>query len=528
MFLSRARLAPRLAVAFGLVCLVMALASAIGVWRLTELESLADDLGGPSAERALLARELQAIVVISAARAETLLETDASPAYVARIDADRKATSARSEKVRKRLDELATDEKSKRLFDAVDTAGNQFRKVRDGLVKRRKDGETLPPDAVGSTLRPAADAYAKSVEDLAEHQRQLVADAREEAQHSASTGIGLLIAGTVLGMLASVLGAWLLARSILQPLSSASRVAGSIADGDLSTRLPAPRADSRDEMQAMLTGLGGMQARLVGLVGDLRNAATSVASASSEIAAGNNDLAARTEQTASNLEEVAASMEELLATVRQTADAARQASGLADTAGGIAGSGRDAVAKVVATMEGIAQSSRRISDITGVIDSIAFQTNILALNAAVEAARAGEQGRGFAVVASEVRHLAQRSATAAKEIGGLIADSVRQVQEGAGLAQAAGVTMGEIVGSVARVTAIINEISVATSEQSTGLGQVSEAVTHLDQMTQQNAALVEQSSAAAEGLRAQAQQLSTLVGTFRLPDSHGAALPYAG
>ena len=210
-------------------------------------------------------------------------------------------------------------------------------------------------------------------------------------------------------------------------------------------------------------------------------------------------------------------MEQLVATVRQTADAARQANALAGSAGSVAHSGRDAVAKMVATMEGIAGSSRRISDITGVIDSIAFQTNILALNAAVEAARAGEQGRGFAVVASEVRSLAQRSATAAREIGGLIAESVRQVDDGTRQAQAAGATMGEIVDSVGRVTAIIGEISVATGEQSTGLGQVSEAVSQLDQMTQQNAALVEESSAAAEGLKAQAQHLSDLVGTFRLP-----------
>ena len=517
MSLSRARLAPRLVLAFGLVCLVMALASAVGVWRLVELRGLADDLGGDSSERALMARELQAIVVISASRAETLLELGDNPAYVSRIDADRKATSARSEVVRKRLEALAEDDGSKRLFAVIDEKGNAFRSARDGLVKRRKAGETLPPDAVAGTLRPAAEAYAKSVEDLAEYQRQRVAEDRAEAIHSADTGVMLLVGGSVLGLLLSVLSGWLLTRSIVGPLSLASGVAGQIAQGDLTSSLPPARPGSRDEVQALLADLGGMQSRLVALVRDLRNSATSVAGASSEIAAGNNDLASRTEQTASNLEEVAASMEELLATVRQTADASRQANSLAESAGGVAQSGQAAVAKVVSTMEGIAVSSRRISEITGVIDSIAFQTNILALNAAVEAARAGEQGRGFAVVAAEVRTLAQRSATAAKEIGGLISDSVRQVGEGTQLAQAAGVTMGEIVASVARVTSIISEITVATSEQSTGLGQVSEAVTNLDQMTQQNAALVEESSAAAEGLKAQAQALSSLVGTFRLP-----------
>ncbi|MCZ2495516.1 HAMP domain-containing protein [Xylophilus sp. Kf1] len=519
MSFSRARLAPRLVLAFGLVCLVLAMASAIGIWRLVELRDLADDLGGHSAERALLARELQAIVVLSAARAETLLELGENPAFVSRIDADRKATSARSEVVRQRLEALAEDDGSRRLFAVIDEKGKAFRTARDSLVARRKAGETLPPDAVGGTLRPAADAYAQSVEKLAEYQRQRVAEDRAEALHSANTGVALLVAGSVLGLLLSLLSGWLLARSILRPLALASGMAGQIAEGDLTSRLPPARPGSRDEVQAMLTDLGGMQSRLVALVGDLRNAATSVAGASSEIAAGNNDLASRTEQTASNLEEVAASMEELLATVRQTADASRQANGLAESAGGVAQSGQAAVAKVVSTMEAIAVSSRRISEITGVIDSIAFQTNILALNAAVEAARAGEQGRGFAVVAAEVRNLAQRSATAAKEIGGLISDSVRQVGEGTQLAQAAGVTMGEIVASVSRVTSIIGEITVATSEQSTGLGQVSEAVTQLDQMTQQNAALVEESSAAAEGLKVQAQQLSALVGTFRLPSS---------
>ncbi|KQM70071.1 methyl-accepting chemotaxis protein [Xylophilus sp. Leaf220] len=523
MFLSRSRLAPRLALAFGLVCVVMALAAGIGIWRLTQLQGLADDLGGDSAERALLARELHAIVVISASRAETLLEID-NPAYAKRIDADRKLTSARSEQVRKRLDELTGDEASNKLFAAIDTAGNRFRSVRDGLVKRRQAGETLPADAVATQLRPAADAYAASVNDLAELQRQRVVEARSVAHHSAQTGTVLLVAGSLLGLAISVFGAWLLARSILQPLSHASGLAGRIAQGDLTSSLPPARPGSRDEVQALLVDLGGMQSRLVGLVTDLRGASAAVAGASAEIATGNNDLAARTEQTASNLEEVAASMEQLLATVRQTADAARQANALAGSAGGVADSGREAVARMVATMEGIAGSSRRISDITGVIDSIAFQTNILALNAAVEAARAGEQGRGFAVVASEVRSLAQRSATAAREIGGLIAESVRQVEDGTRQAQSAGATMGEIVDSVGRVTAIIGEISVATGEQSTGLGQVSEAVTQLDQMTQQNAALVEESSAAAEGLKAQAQHLADLVGTFRLPAGASNAL----
>ena len=515
MSISHARVAVRLALAFGVVCLVMSLSAAVGIWRLAGLQDIADDLGGASSERALLARELHAIVVLSSARAETLLEID-NPAYAARIDADRKTTSTRSSEVRKRLDELAADPESQALFDAIDKAGNGFRTVRDDLVKRRKAGEALPPDAIANQLRPAADAYAASVNKLAEYQRQRVAEAREAAARSESQGITLLAAGSLVGLLLSLACAWLLSRSILQPLAHASEVTDRIAEGDLTSPVPAPQAGSRDELQALLARLGGMQARLAELVVGMRQASTSVAGASSEIAAGNSDLSARTEHTASNLEEIAASMEELLATVRHSADAAAQASTLATGASDVARRGREAVDRVVGTMDGIALSSRRIADITSVIDGIAFQTNILALNAAVEAARAGEQGRGFAVVAGEVRNLAQRSAQAAKEIKGLIGASVDRVEAGSKLVADAGNTMSEIVGSVQRVSDIIGEITAAAGEQSDGIGQVNTAVAQLDQMTQQNAALVEESAAAAESLQSEAQRLNSVVARFQL------------
>ncbi|CAM3532395.1 methyl-accepting chemotaxis protein [Paracidovorax anthurii] len=524
-FLRNARLSARLALAFGAICVVMSLSAAVGIWRLTELQDITDDLGGPSSERALLARELHAIVVLSSARAETLLEID-NPVYAARIDADRKLTSARSSEVRKRLEALAEDAESRRIFEAIDTAGNAFRAARDDLVKRRKAGETLPPDAVGKLLRPTADRYAAAVDEMAEYQRKRVAEARAAAEASERQGIALLVGGSLLGLLLGLGCALVLSRSILRPLSRASSVSDRIAEGDLTSVVPPAGEGNRDEVRALLERLGGMQQRLAGLVVGMRQASASVAGASAEIAAGNSDLSARTEQTASNLEEIAASMEELIATVRHSADAAQQASTLAGTASDVARRGRDAVERVVGTMDGIAQASRKIADITSVIDGIAFQTNILALNAAVEAARAGEQGRGFAVVAAEVRSLAQRSATAAKEIGTLIGDSVRKVDEGTQQVHAAGGTMGEIVGSVEQVATIIGEISTAAREQSTGLGQVGEAVGQLDQMTQQNAALVEESSAAAQGLRMQAQQLADLVAAFRLPDGTSApALP---
>jgi methyl-accepting chemotaxis protein len=248
----------------------------------------------------------------------------------------------------------------------------------------------------------------------------------------------------------------------------------------------------------------------------VRHVVDSISTASTQIASGNQDLSARTEHTAGNLEETAASMEELTATVRQSAESAAQANQLAASAGDVARRGGAVVAQVVTTMEEINEGAKRIADITGIIDGIAFQTNILALNAAVEAARAGEQGRGFAVVATEVRNLAQRSADSAREIKVLIGLSVDRVEVGARLVEEAGATMSEIVASVQRVSDIVNEISAAATEQSAGIGQVNVAVTQLDQMTQQNAALVEESTAAAESLKEQALRLSGVVGAFRL------------
>jgi methyl-accepting chemotaxis protein len=258
-----------------------------------------------------------------------------------------------------------------------------------------------------------------------------------------------------------------------------------------------------------------MQNSLSRIVGEVRNSTDSIGTASQQIASGNQDLSARTEQAASNLQETAASMEQLTSTVRQSADAARQANQLAASAAEIAVRGGQVVGQVVTTMDEINHSSKKISDIIGVIDGIAFQTNILALNAAVEAARAGEQGRGFAVVAGEVRNLAQRSAEAAKEIKGLIGASVDKVEAGSKLVADAGQTMSEIVGSVQRVSDIIGEITAASGEQSDGIGQVNVAVTQLDQMTQQNAALVEESAAAAESLKDQAQRLAQVIQIFR-------------
>jgi methyl-accepting chemotaxis protein len=331
---------------------------------------------------------------------------------------------------------------------------------------------------------------------------------------SARTWIIALLAGSlVIGLSLAVF----IARIISNPLNRAVTVAKQVADGDLSAQI---EASSEDETGQLMHSLRAMNDNLLRIVGQVRSGTDTIATASSEIASGNLDLSSRTEQQASSLEETASAMEELTATVKQNSDNAKQANQLAVSASEVAVQGGTAVGEVVNTMQAINASARKIVDIIGVIDGIAFQTNILALNAAVEAARAGEQGRGFAVVASEVRSLAQRSAAAAKEIKSLIDDSVEKAGLGSKLVESAGVTMTEVVNSVKRVTDIVAEISSASQEQSTGIEEVNRAITQMDEVTQQNAALVEEAAAAAQSLQDQAQSLAGIVSVFKLSDAH--------
>lgn len=371
--------------------------------------------------------------------------------------------------------------------------------------------------AVSGMDRAPARLLDEASKQIAEDARAIAVQAHAQGEQAVTVSIVLVL---IVCAISVALTVWL-TRALVRPISQAVACTEEIARGNLALGIT---ARGQDELAQLLRSLETMRVALVEVVTRVRQSSESVSTASSEIAQGNHDLSARTESQASALQQTAASMEQLSSTVRQNADNARQADQLAQTASTVAVQGGAAVGEVVDTMKGIHESSRRIADIIGVIDSIAFQTNILALNAAVEAARAGEQGRGFAVVAGEVRTLAGRSAEAAREIRALIGDSVSRAAQGSTQVDRAGQTMDEVVGSIRRVTSIMGEISSASTEQSQGVSQIGEAVTQMDHATQQNAALVEQMAAAASSLKAQAQDLVQAVAVFRLAAGESTAL----
>jgi methyl-accepting chemotaxis protein len=407
----------------------------------------------------------------------------------------------------------STDTERQLLADIAGQARKALPALKAVVEKGVASDNVAAVQILTETAGPVEKVWRAKVTEFAALQTRLIDEATATAAATKSKASTAELALVLAALAAGSLIAWRITRGVTRPLGRAVAVAERIAEGDLTSEV---RAERDDETGRLLQAIASMQERLSTLVGNIRQTADSIQTASSEVASGNQDLSHRTEQAASNLQQTASSMEQLTGTVKQSADAARQANQLASSAAEVAARGGTVVSEVVTTMDQITTSSKKIADIIGVIDGIAFQTNILALNAAVEAARAGEQGRGFAVVAGEVRSLAGRSAEAAREIKSLIGASVERVETGSRLVADAGTTMKEIVGSVQRVSDIIAEITASAAEQSEGIGQVNSAVGQLDQMTQQNAALVEQGAAAAESLKEQAARLAQMVGTFRV------------
>ncbi|HZX27524.1 MAG TPA: methyl-accepting chemotaxis protein [Telluria sp.] len=504
----------RLIAGFGLLVALMVVMAIAAVARFTTISTankMTVERDWPMAEAAY--------VLDSTAREDArdtmslfILDKDKRAASYARIDEDKKqaeAALARLEKLSHDPDEKAAIAKLRAARAAYMTS---FLKVADLVEADRKDDAAA---MMNSETNAALENVLNLSRTFADKQRKDITDSGKETQSDIDLSRMLMIGLGVAGVLLAAFGALTITSSIIGPLDEAVQVAKSVAGGDLTTHID---DSGHDEMAQLLAALKEMNDELAKIVGGVRVSTMMISTASAEIADGNQDLSGRTEAQASSLEETASSMEELTSTVKQNADNARQANQLVISASSVAQRGGQVVEQVVEMMASIKESSSKIVDIIGVIDGIAFQTNILALNAAVEAARAGEQGRGFAVVASEVRNLAQRSAAAAKEIKALIGDSVEKVDGGGKLVDEAGQTMQLIVTSVKQVADIMSEITAASEEQSLGIEQVNQAITQMDEMTQQNAALVEQSAAAAQSMHDEANTLSKAVAVFKLRD----------
>jgi len=509
MNLNQMRIGARLGMGFAALLLLNVVAVGLSLQRLSALDDELHYLQSLT-HRSDLADNWRAMTELNATRAMAILKSgrdlQVEGEFAPAIEATSKTITATQDELSKLID---SDKGHVMLADIA-----AKRKVYVAIRKKLTDsiqlgsGEAASAE-IDTAMTPAMKAYTAAIQGLSDFQRQRVDErlAATSAQVTFTKRVLLGVCASVL--LLGVLAAWLITRSVVEPLRKVVADTAAIAAGDLSQRI---HVDGRDELSELQQGLGCMQTALRGLLGSIQDASESISTASSEIAMGNADLSSRTEQAASNLQQTASATEQVSGTVMHTAEAARTAKDLATSASGEAQRSGEVVGKVVDTMHDISRSSQKIGDIISVIDGIAFQTNILALNAAVEAARAGEQGRGFAVVAGEVRSLAQRSAQAAKEIKVLIGSNVERVELGGTLVEEAGAAIQAVMQSTQRVSTFIADIAAATAEQQTGLSQINQSVTELDRMTQQNAALVEQSAAAAESLK---DQSSALVGLTR-------------
>jgi methyl-accepting chemotaxis protein len=512
-FLSNIKIGQRLALGFAIVLGLSILTTVLGIVKLNAVADAAQQMLDEPIRKDRLISGWSSNIALAVQRTTAIIKSS-DPSLVEVFAANAAETDKKAAAYLQEIEPLLTSADEKQAFAEMIEVRKNYKGGRQKAIALKEAGQLQESSEVHDKVYiPAAQAYQAGIARLVKIQRDRVDALSGDIQSIKRESRRAVI---LLGVLSTAFGiacAWWLGRSIVKPVREAVEVAQRVAAGDLGAD---PQVTSGDEIGQLQAALKHMNDQLRRMVRDIRGGSDEIATASSQIAAGNHDLSSRTEQQAGALEETASSMEELNSTVTQTADNARQASQLAATASIVAGRGGAVVAQVVETMASIDASSKKIADIIGVIDSIAFQTNILALNAAVEAARAGEQGRGFAVVASEVRNLAHRSAAAAKEIKELITDSVGKVNTGAGLVGEAGATMTEIVGSVKRVTDIIGEITAATEEQRAGIGQINQAVNQMDQVTQQNAALVEEAAAASNAMQEQAQQLARVVSVFKL------------
>ncbi len=507
------RIGRRLGLAFGLVLALVVAMATLGAAELRQLAK-ADKRLASLAQRSQTMEQWKGLTASNLARALGIAHSGYQAEVLAAFAPAMKDTSAAITVLQSTLEAGLGETAERSLFTAIGERREAYVGVRQEAAKLFADGNLDAGRAkVAQAMVPAAQAYVAAMDALLAHYRQRTEQATAHFDRDFAWSLQLLLGFTLAVIGCGVGLAVSITRSIARPLQDAARGAEAIATGDLTQQFAGGR---RDEIGQLLNALQRMQDGLRDTVRQIRQSTDGIGTASGEVATGSQDLSVRTEQTASSLQQTASTMEQITVTVRQSTDSASQASQLAASASSVAQRGGEVVTQVVATMDEISASSKKIADIIGTIDGIAFQTNILALNAAVEAARAGEQGRGFAVVAGEVRQLAQRSAEAAREIKGLIGSSVDRVEDGSRLVGEAGSTMAEIVSSVQRVTDIIAEVAAAAGEQSHGLSLVNRAVTDLDRMTQQNAALVEESAAAAESLKDQARALAESVSVFRI------------
>jgi len=524
-YLFRKGIKHRLAVAFSVFLVLLMVMVGVGVWRLAELDAAAAHLAGTASVDWRIERLTGAWLAearTDALRAVVVANSD-EPELSRIVMPQMAAASTRISALHQELDALVKDSQARALLNEAAARRDAYLEARRAVLEKRQAGQPAAARALlNASLAPAADAYIGSISRLAERGGNA---ARAEAAKTATTaesGRAILIGIGAAGLVFGILFAWWITASVSRPLRRASAVASRVAEGDLTETL-----DARElaETGHLLQAIAHMTDNLRSLLRQVSAGARTVSDTSAQIAQGNLDLSQRTEEQASTLEETASSMEQLTSTVAHNAENAQKASQLAMGASEVAQRGSQVVDQVLGTMDEISDASKKISDIIGVIDGIAFQTNILALNAAVEAARAGEEGRGFAVVATEVRNLAQKTGAAAKEIKTLIANSVQKVQAGASLADAAGHTMVEVVSSVGKVTSLIAEIAAASREQSSGIAQINAALGQMEHVVQQNASLVEEATAATESMKDQADRLLQAVSSFRLGDEQPELAP---